>query len=70
MARNLNTSVSYRVLAAFFASACVVTPALAADDQPIELGPVKVQDKARRIRKTMTPDCRFCPPPCRTRRKP
>lgn len=46
MARNLNTSVSYRVLAAFFAGACIATPARAADDQPIQLGPVKVQDNA------------------------
>ncbi len=46
MARNLNISVSHRVLAAFFAGACFATPVLAADDQPIELGPVKVQDDA------------------------
>jgi catecholate siderophore receptor len=47
MARTLNISVSYRVLAAFLAgSACIAAPAYAADDQPIELGPVRVQDNA------------------------
>lgn len=46
MARTLNISVSHRVLAAFLAgSACIAAPAYAADDQPIELGPVRVQDK-------------------------
>ncbi len=46
MARNLNIIVSHRVLAAFFAGTCFATPAIAAGDQPIELGPVKVQDNA------------------------
>ena len=46
MARNLNITVSHRVLAAFFAGTCFATPAIAAGDQPIELGPVKVQDNA------------------------
>ena len=47
MARTLNISVSHRMLAAFLAgSACFASPAFAADDQPIELGPVKVQDNA------------------------
>jgi catecholate siderophore receptor len=46
MARTLNISVSHRVLAALLAgSACFAAPAYAADDQPIELGPVRVQDK-------------------------
>jgi len=45
MARTLNISVSHSVLAAFLASTCLTAPAFAADDQPIQLGPVKVQDK-------------------------
>ncbi|HVZ69967.1 MAG TPA: TonB-dependent receptor [Rhizomicrobium sp.] len=47
MAMQLNSCVSYRVLAALLAGGtCVSAPAFADSDQPIELGPVKVEDSS------------------------